>query len=499
MLHDDAFEYDGEITFGRDSESSACSGVSFVDDIDETKLQHASKEIRDDADVVQVAVGRNPWALRYASARLRSDALIVATAVGSSGETLQLASPELRSDKKIVLAAVMNFGLALRHASNALKNDYDVVVAAINNHAFALRSASVVLQEDLRVVMLAVTICGCVLKYVPAKLKSNATVVVAAITNDWRALKYAHSKLRGSVDIVSVAITQDGRALKFATAGCQNNEQVVARAAHQHGSSIQYASELLRGDKSMALIAMRCYSSHALRYVTPELQNNKEVVLESVRYNGLSLEHASAALRSDIDVVRVAVMSSGKALRFASPKLHFSKELALIAISNDTLSARYVGAEIMADPIIKQTLVLGLGQILTSMPMAYSSNVITCALIASQAAPPRSWTLQMDYAITITKLYTQCGISDRVAQDFEFWLDELVRFYRNHAAYLTIVRNENKPIVGNDYNKMHIQAYLGVKKPADVTLKQIKAAWSVLKYLRTPTHLRDPIMLECAA
>ena len=66
-----------------------------------------------------------------------------------------------------------------------------------------------------------------------------------------------------------------------------------------------------------------------LEYASPELRNDREVVLAAVQEDGRALRWASAELRNDREVVLAAVQEDGRALRWASAELREDKEMIL--------------------------------------------------------------------------------------------------------------------------------------------------------------------------
>ena len=63
------------------------------------------------------------YALEHASKELRADREVVLAAVKEWGGALEYASEEVRGDREVVLAAVKRSGCALEYASEELKND----------------------------------------------------------------------------------------------------------------------------------------------------------------------------------------------------------------------------------------------------------------------------------------------------------------------------------------------------------------------------------------
>ena len=88
-----------------------------------TFLSWASEELRNDKDIVMVAVTQNGEALEYASEELRNDKDIVMAAMEQNWRALRYASDELRNDREVVLAAVAYNIRALQYASDTFKKD----------------------------------------------------------------------------------------------------------------------------------------------------------------------------------------------------------------------------------------------------------------------------------------------------------------------------------------------------------------------------------------
>ena len=86
-------------------------------------LQHASKELREDRDIVMAAVKKNGRALEYASDELKGDRELVMAAVKQDGFSLQYASDALKGEREVVMEAVRQNRNALRYASEELKSD----------------------------------------------------------------------------------------------------------------------------------------------------------------------------------------------------------------------------------------------------------------------------------------------------------------------------------------------------------------------------------------
>ena len=99
-------------------------------------------------------------------------------------------------------------------------------------------------------------------------------------------------------------------------------------------------SQNMRNDMDIVLEALRAWRPKSktgrgslLQYVSPELRDDRDIVLAAVAKSGAVLEYASPNLRSDREVVLAAVLESGRALKHASSELQKDRELVLAAAS----------------------------------------------------------------------------------------------------------------------------------------------------------------------
>jgi hypothetical protein len=64
------------------------------------------------------------------------------------------------------------------------------------------------------------------------------------------------------------------------------------------------------------------------------IQNDYNIILDLVKYDGYALDLASNKLRGDREIVLTAVKQNGLSLEYASNKLRGDKEVVLIAVNN---------------------------------------------------------------------------------------------------------------------------------------------------------------------
>ena len=107
-------------------------------------------------------------------------------------------------------------------------------------------------------------------------------------------------------------------------------QKCSARRRDRYGYVLEHASAELKANREVVLTAV-VQNGGALRHASDELKANREVVLVAVAQNGFALECASAELKVDRDVVLAAVTQEGTALRYASAELQTTGRAALLA------------------------------------------------------------------------------------------------------------------------------------------------------------------------
>jgi len=85
-----------------------------------------------------------------------------------------------------------------------------------------------------------------------------------------------------------------------------------------------------------------------LEYASPQLKQDREIVLAAVAQNGLALKFANTALKSDKDIVMVAVDENGLAIQYSC--LSDDKDIAKKALNNtDEKIFQYFSSKLQSD------------------------------------------------------------------------------------------------------------------------------------------------------
>ena len=281
------------------------------------------KDYSADKDVVIAAVENQPNAFQFASKELRDDEDVLKAALTSNNfkgyelDFFKSASDRLKGNREIVLLAVKNEGWILEHVSEELKADKEVVLAALNhwNATSVLQFASDELRADREVALEGW------LSFASKELRADKDFVIEVVGKHGNMLEAAPDKFRDDKDVVLAAVSADNdECLKYASDRLKKDKEVVLAAVKRLPTSLRHADNKLKQDRDIVIATVKNYG-WMLRELPKKLQNDKDIVLAAIEKDGMALEYASDKLKGDKDVVLKAVLKRTDALDFASDEL----------------------------------------------------------------------------------------------------------------------------------------------------------------------------------
>eukprot|EP01046_Picozoa_sp_COSAG06_P040422 COSAG06_NODE_4892_length_3877_cov_17.052938_3_plen_651_part_00 len=301
----------------------------------ETAIKHAPDPLRADDLFVKRAVNRKGTNLQYVAEVLQADEAVVRIAVSKDGDALQFASEGLQSNTEVAMLAVQKTPLAIQWASTGVRADETVVLAAVSQDGTALQWASEALRNKKEIVQVAFETSGreC-LQWASTGVRGDELYMLTVVKKDGFALEYALAELQGNEAVAKAAVTENGSALQFASAELQDNEAVVKAAlaaADSCLSPLRFASIALRSNSEIIQLAIE-KDGCALEFAMGTLANDKLIVEKAVEMQPKALQYASEDLRNDSGIVEKAVTKDGASLQWASEDLRGSEKIVLLAL-----------------------------------------------------------------------------------------------------------------------------------------------------------------------
>jgi hypothetical protein len=119
------------------------------------------------------------------------------------------------------------------------------------------------------------------------------------------------------------------------------------------GFSLKYFSEEIRSNKELVLIAVS-KNGNELKHASDKLKKDREVVLTAIKtvasfYRNVSIKYADKSFLSDFEIARVALASSGNSLQYFADKFRKDKEIVSIAVNNLPDALEFADKSLLSD------------------------------------------------------------------------------------------------------------------------------------------------------
>ena len=187
----------------------------------------------------------------------------VLQSVRINGTDLQHASKELRMDEEVVHAATIQNCCAFRHADESLKSNKDFALALLNSGHNIYSNLHLDLRDQYDIALAAVSKHGGALHFVKKEL-FNKALFLAAVKNDGMVL-YLSNKCREGYqsedvyntdkEIVLAAVKENGLAISSACLALQGDREVISAAVNQNGHALYRLDLSIIRDKEKFILA----------------------------------------------------------------------------------------------------------------------------------------------------------------------------------------------------------------------------------------------------
>jgi endonuclease/exonuclease/phosphatase family metal-dependent hydrolase len=184
--------------------------------------------------------------------------------------------------------------------------------------------------------------------------RNNPEFMLKAITINVDAYNYASDSLRINKQFIFRAIDIDKNMFYFIDKTLKTEYETL-KTEYDKRNYISNKSVII-DDIEKALKMMKHHTLY-LKNCSPKLQNNKTIVLATIKYNDYQLEFASNELKSDEIIVLTALNNNGRLLQYANINLQGNKDIVFNAVNNNADSINFASVELKSDPdIILETI-----------------------------------------------------------------------------------------------------------------------------------------------
>lgn len=263
--------------------------------------------------------------------------------------------------------AVKQNGLALKYALNIFQNDIVIVEAAVNNNNDAKMHASPNILKNVYFSELLTTpknepeltedqirsIVYTIIKdnkyYNYKKYKIDFILAITYLNNNEN-IDLIKKELFADIDFVKLMIKKDVDYLEYVSEDLLNNKELIIEACKKNVNAIKYMTEELKNDVEF-LIELCEYTIEALYYLDEigdfhELK--KDTIKNFLQKDGMLINNRNAYkwMKNSLEYAKIAINNNPFAFQYLSKKLKNNFELGLLAVTRNPKSINCLSQEL---------------------------------------------------------------------------------------------------------------------------------------------------------
>lgn len=242
--------------------------------------------------------------------------------------------------------------------SKELQEDFQIFLLAIEKDRYnKIALPDKFKNVDASMVLQILDKKGLFLKDYPQYNQHNG-MVIAAVAQNCDALQYADISFRSDPQFIrkmmdGTHIGVYSHIFKYVTPELKNDRQLVLHLVsnHKFSSILEYVSEPLKKDMEIVMTALNS-ERHSIQYISNELKADIKFIKSiKSRYKKDLLRYTREQWNDDREFVLEAVKNkdAGYQILFASERLKKDREIAVAALSSDYLAYEYIKPQFKND------------------------------------------------------------------------------------------------------------------------------------------------------
>lgn len=140
-------------------------------------MMYVSEQLKQDRELMLLAIQRDMSAFRFAPDTLRSDITFILEAVKINPYVFRYLDPSFKQIKEIVLEVVQNKGWMLNDVDSHWRSDRDIVMAAIKNEPESFKFANTKFRSDKEIMLLGIKEWQPLIRFLDPELKRDPDII----------------------------------------------------------------------------------------------------------------------------------------------------------------------------------------------------------------------------------------------------------------------------------------------------------------------------------
>lgn len=283
-------------------------------------FENISERLRADREIVLLGLsGDSSNNLEHVtSEELKNDIEILKLAVSGHGQALHWVPEKWRSDKdllEIILSNKVSATYSFEHFPLEYRDNEDIAKKVINDDAGCFQYLSERLRDNREIALSAVKNGGGYLKYASLRLRDDKEFVKIALKNNtWSTLRSVSERLKNDIEIVLAYVSIDNRTLQDFADEFKDNQRVIEECMKERksdwsekmfiqGAAYQYFSDRFKTNREIAL-HMSLGTDFNLGSAPENFRKDKEIVKNAVKESSNNFKYIGSELLNNFDYIK---------------------------------------------------------------------------------------------------------------------------------------------------------------------------------------------------
>jgi hypothetical protein len=284
-------------------------------------LEHVSTDLKNDLEVLKIAVSHHNQALHWVPEQHRSNKELLDIILSNEltgTYCFEHFPDEYRDNEAIAKKAVSDDAGCFRYISERLRKTKEIAIVAASGAWYALSEMPEAMLDDKDVVLSAVKNqdVGGHIEKISDRLKKDIDIVITSVSKDNRVLKYFPDEFKDNEKVIEACLKGNGSAYSYFSSRFKNNREIALNMSAKWDFKLADAPEAFRNDREIVKNAVKTDANN-YSHIGPDLIHDLQFLKELYALNDGILYHMSEDLKARLFMSLIeSVEHYGRTIRY---------------------------------------------------------------------------------------------------------------------------------------------------------------------------------------
>jgi hypothetical protein len=225
---------------------------------------------------------------------------------------------QIKDDRELLLESIKIYGNCIKFASPSLIEDEELIFESLKSSYFA--GHYIPFFKEKQTALIAIKRSVSYFSKLSDDLKRDEEILNEIFKREMTIdTDIVLSTLKDEKGPMLILMKYHGNYLSVVSPKLKNDKDIVYEAFKNYPASIGFISEELKANEEFMKSLIHFYGAQFNIRIFPDVcLKNREIILEAVQNNGLSLQFVGESFQNDKEIVLIAIENNGSSYQFAS-------------------------------------------------------------------------------------------------------------------------------------------------------------------------------------